>query len=328
MSDGAAEELPVAAPPWAAKAMSRLAEALPDIALRHVPVDPESPKTGGIPAIRVLWRYHMTAVQLTAALEQLPDLEWVHSDYVGVDDLPLADMARRGLLLSNGAGISAGPMAEWVVLAVLAAAKQLPRFVRQSDAGVWEVGPPLAELRDAVVLLLGLGAVGARVAELLAPFGTEVRASARTPRATPPAGVAKMVGPAEWQAELADADFVVSTLPLTAQTAGALDAAAFAAMRRGAWLVNVSRGGVVDEAALVAALDDGHLGGAVLDAFAEEPLPAGNPLWKRPDVLVLPHVTWSTSHTLDDFVDRFAAQLRRFAGGDAPADIVDLDAGY
>lgn len=132
----------------------------------------------------------------------------------------------------------------------------------------------------------------------------------------------------DWRNEISDADYVVCTLPLTADTTGLIDSGAFASMKPGAWLVNLSRGAVVDETALLDALDSGRLGGAVLDAHVEEPLPTGHPLWGRPNVLVLPHVTWSSSHTLEDFTWRFAAQLRRFAGGSAPADLVDLAAGY
>ena len=137
-----------------------------------------------------------------------------------------------------------------------------------------------------------------------------------------------MVVGEEWREELADADYVVCALPLTTETTNLLDARAFNAMKRGSYLVNVARGGLVDDDALVAALDSGHLGGAVLDAFRQEPVPSGHPLWGRPDVLALPHVTWSSSHTLDDFKWRFAAQLRTWLNGDVPADLVDLDAGY
>ena len=131
-----------------------------------------------------------------------------------------------------------------------------------------------------------------------------------------------------WREELGDADYVVCALPLTTETTNMLDGAVFGAMKRGAFLVNVARGGLVDDDALLAALESGHLGGAVLDAFRQEPLPAGHPLWGRPDVLALPHVTWSSAHTLDDFKWRFAAQLRTWLNGDVPGDLVDLDAGY
>ncbi len=319
----------VAAPPWAARG---LAEIVRSGALggdvRHVVVgdDPVGPDDAD--GVQVLWRYHLTPARLGNAIDELPDLRWVHSDYVGVEDLPLEKLADRGVILSNGAGIAARPMAEWVVLAILSAAKALPRFVRQSDAGLWEVGKPLAELEGAVVLLLGLGAVGTLVAAMLEPFGVEVRACTRRPRANAPRGVTRMVVGDAWRQELGDADYVVCALPLTAETTDMLDATVFGAMKRGSFLVNVARGALVDDDALVAALESGRLGGAVLDAFRQEPVPPGHPLWGRPDVLALPHVTWSSSHTLDDFKWRFAAQLRRWLNGDVPGDLVDLDAGY
>lgn len=325
----AVDELSVAAPPWAADAFAAIldAGALP-VQLHHVVIDPRSPEIAPVQGVRVLWRYHLRPPQLQRVIDALPDLEWVHSDYVGVEGVPLDVLAERGILLSNGAGVSAAPMAEWVVLSLLLAAKQLPRFVRQSDAGTWDIGEPLGELAGSVVLLLGLGEIGTRAAALLEPFGVEVRACTRRVRHAPPRGVTKLVNDVEWRAHLPEADFVVCTLPLTNDTTGMIDAAAFDAVKPGAWFVNVSRGAVADEAALLAALDDGRLGGAVLDAFAEEPLPADHPLWGRPNVLVLPHVTWSTPHTLEDFTWRFAAQLRRFVGGEPPADLVDLRAGY
>ncbi len=288
------------------------------------PVDPAEAE-----GVQVLWRYHLTPERLERALDELPDLRWVHSDYVGVEELPLRKLAERGIILSNGAGIAARPMAEWVVLAILSAAKQLPRFVRQSDAGVWEVGAPLVELDGAVVLLLGLGAVGTMAAAMLEPFGADVRACTRRPRSEKPAGVTRLIDGDRWREELPDADYVVCALPLTSDTADMLDAEAFRVMKRGAYLVNVARGALIDDDALIAALDSGQLGGAVLDAFRQEPIPAeGSPLWGRPDILALPHVTWSSAHTLDDFKWRFAAQLRTWLGGGAPSDLVDLTAGY
>ena len=324
-----AEEIAVAAPPWAATALDAIAASGgPGPRIRHVVVDPRKAEKPHIPGVRVLWRFHLNPAQLAEVVECLPDLEWVHSDYVGVDDLPLELLSRRGITLSNGAGISAGPMAEWVVLSLLSAAKQLPRFLRQSDAHTWEVGELLGEMRGSVVVLLGLGAIATRVAELLAPFGADVCACTRKGRTELPAGVTRSVSGEAWRAVLPEADFVVCTVPLTTATKSMIDSSALASMKREAWLVNVSRGAVVDEAALVDALDREVIGGAVLDAFSQEPLPPEHPLWGRPNVLVLPHVTWSSSHTLDDFTWRFAEQIRRFAGGQAPADQIDHDAGY
>ena len=325
----ATQTLAVAAPPWARTALDAIAGS-DDLGIRvdHAVLDPKAEKMADMQGVRVLWRYHLRPEQLRRAIDAMPDLEWVHSDYVGVEDLPLDLIAERGVLLSNGSGVSARPMAEWVVLSVLLAAKQLPRFVRQSDARVWDMGATLAELSGSVVLMLGLGAVGTLAAALLEPFGVEVHGCTRRPRVERPRGVTKLLVGDAWRSSLPEADYVVCTLPHTRETDGVLDAAAFDAAKRGAFLVNVSRGAVVDDAALLAALEDGRIGGAVLDAFREEPLPSEHPLWGRPDVLVLPHVTWSSPHTLEDFTWRFAEQLRRFAGGMTPAHLVDLAAGY
>jgi phosphoglycerate dehydrogenase-like enzyme len=319
----------VAAPPWAARGLAAISESdVLHAAVRHVVVGDDPVNPAEAEGVEVLWRYHLPPERLGHAIDEFPDLRWVHSDYVGVEELPLKKLVERGIILSNGAGLAARPMAEWVVLAVLSSAKSLPRFVRQSDAGRWEVGPPLAELDHAVVLLLGLGAVGTLVAAMLEPFGVEVRACTRRPRSDIPHGVTRMVVGDAWRDEIGDADYVVCALPLTAETTNMLDATALRAMKRGAYLVNVARGGLVDDDALIAALESGHLAGAVLDAFRQEPVPEGHPLWGRPDVLALPHVTWSSAHMLDDFKWRFATQLQRWLNGGSPADLVDLDAGY
>ena len=322
----------VAAPAWAERAFEAVTRALArSVTIQHVVVGEEIPDAKAAETTEILWRYHLPADEIASVVDRLPRLRWVHSDYVGVEDLPMGLLRDRGILLSNGAGISARPMAEWVVLAVLAAAKQLPRFVRQSDARVWDLGPALSGLAGRTVVLLGLGGVGTEAARLLEPFGMTVVGCVRRPRppgTALPVGVTRLVAGDAWRRELGAADFVVCALPLTAETARILDAAAIDAMAPGAWVVNVARGGLIDDDALLAALDRGHLGGAVLDAFEQEPLPSEHALWGRPDVLVLPHVTWSSSHTMDDFKARFAMQLGRWLAGEEPADLVDLGAGY
>lgn len=279
--------------------------------------------------MQVLWaRGPMPAGWLDAALAALPDLAWVHSDFVGVDTFPVAELAGRGVVVTNGAGNYSRPMAEWVVLAMLVAAKQLGRFIRQSDAGEWDPSPQPTELEGARALFLGLGSVGTMAAAMAAGLGVEVRAVTRSGRPGPPPGVARMVPAGAWRSELAAADFVVCALPLTPQTAGMIDASALSAMRGTAWLVNVARGGLIDEAALVAALDQGLIGGAVLDAFVQEPLPAGHPLWRRPNVLVLPHATWASPKVVERQDRLFASQLAAWTRHVPLANVVDAGAGY
>lgn len=279
--------------------------------------------------VRVLWRRGTTSDEWFAnALATLPDLTWIHSDFVGADRLPIQELTARGITLTNGGDNFARPMAEWVMLSILAAAKQFPEFVRRSDAGRWDPSPRyLSELEGAVLLLLGFGEVGRLVAAMAQPFGMDVRAVARTPRAAPP-GVTRLVTGEAWRDELPEADYMALAMPLTPSTRGMVDEAALAAMKPSAWLVNVARGALIDEDALVAALDAGRLGGAVLDAFVTEPLPEGDPLWGRDNVVVVPHHTWSSARSAERAERLFAAELGRFAAGEPLEHTIDPAAGY
>jgi phosphoglycerate dehydrogenase-like enzyme len=298
--------------------------------IRPVSVDREGRVDAGeAPGVTALWRPGLATPEwLLAAVDHLPDLAWVHSDAVGVDHLPVAELAARGITLTNGVGSFSRPMAEWVMLAILSAAKRFPRFVRLSDRGVWDPSPLLRELDGEVVLLLGLGSVNGLVAPMAAAFGLHVRAMTRTARAELPAGVTRMVAADRWRDELPEADYVVLGLPLTRATAEIIDADALGAMKSTAWLVNVARGALVDEDALVRALDADQIGGAVLDTFVEEPLPQGHPLWGRENVIVVPHFTWSSPRSVHRIEELFVAQLARWVSGAALANVVDSVAGY
>jgi phosphoglycerate dehydrogenase-like enzyme len=324
------EPIPVAATPQVSKALDRLRAGGLRVPVRLVALDDEG-KTDREQAagVQVLWRRGLTSDEWFAnALATLPDLRWVHSDFVGADRLPLQELAARGITMTNGGDNFARPMAEWVLLSILAAAKRFPEFVRRSDAGRWDPSPWfLSELEGAVLLLLGFGEVGRQVAAMAQPFGMDVRAVARTPREPPP-GVRRLVTGEAWRDELPEADYVALAMPLTPATSGMLDEAALAAMKPTAWLVNVARGALVDETALVAALDAGRLGGAVLDAFVTEPLPEGHPLWGRDNVVVVPHHTWSSPRSAERAERLFADELARFAAGEPPRHPIDPHAGY
>jgi phosphoglycerate dehydrogenase-like enzyme len=280
--------------------------------------------------VRVLWARRVGAWGgwVSQALDHLPSLRWVHTDTVGIDHLPVRTLAERGVTLTNGAGNFSRPMAEWVLLAMLAAAKRFGDFVRRSDARVWDPSPMLRELDGTVALLLGLGSTGSLVAELAAPFGVEVRAAVRRPRSQPPAAVDKLVTGSAWREELPEADWVVLGLPATGETRHIIDTDALGAMKPDAWLINPARGVLVDEDALVAALDGGRLGGAVLDAFQTEPLPADSPLWGRDNVVIVPHHTWSSEQSLRRTEDLFAAQVSRWVRGEPMQNVIDPDNGY
>lgn len=321
----------VASTPEAADSLARLQAAgrLPvPVQLIELGLD-GGPVSGPAQGVRVLWRRSGGGPSswLLAAADALPDLAWVHSDNVGVDRLPVAGLAARGIRLTNGRGNYSRPMAEWVLLAMLAAVKRFPDFVRRSDARVWEPSPTLEELEGKVLLLIGVGSVGREVARLASAFGMEVRAVARAEQAAPPGTSRLAVGEA-WRAELPEADFLVLAAPLTDKTRGMVDRAAFATLKPTCWLVNVARGGLVEERALAEALDAGRIGGALLDTFAEEPLPASSPLWGRPNVVAVPHHTGSSSRSSVRHEQLFAEELGRFLDDRPFANLVDPELGY
>lgn len=257
-------------------------------------------------------------------------LRWLHTDSVGVNYLPLDQLAQRSVVVTNGGDNFARPMAEWVVLSLLYRAKRLGATQRLSDAGRWERRRDQEELAGMRVLFLGLGSFSRIAAEMLVPFQVEARAWVRRPRQNLPTGISELLYGDAWRRVLGETDVLVIGVPLTSATEGLVDGTALRALPRGAWVVNLARGRIVDERALVAALDDGHLGGAVLDTFVEEPLPDGHPLWGRENVLVVPHATNVSQRTRDRATARFLELLDRYLKPEAfeDDDLVDLTAGY
>lgn len=265
---------------------------------------------------------------VSRALENLTNLRWVHSDFVGVDALDIAEFARREILLTNGGDNFARPMAEWVVLGILASAKCYGRFLRNSDKAIWDDSFTLRELSGLKVLLLGLGSVNSIVAEMLQPFQVEVIASVRHPREILPNGIDRLVVGDEWFGELGSSDYVVLGLPLTKETKSIIGSKALDEMKSDITIINLSRGGLVDENALIGALDADKIRYCLLDAFNIEPLPVESPLWKRQNVVVLPHQSWSSPMVENNTIARMHDQVRRWMTGFPMDDVVDLEAGY
>ncbi len=265
---------------------------------------------------------------LRACLNAYPGLAWIHSDSMGVDDLPLAELAARQIVLTNAAGAHARPIAEWVMLGVLMASKRLVDFLGRCAHGIWDTSIVPRDLVGRRALLLGLGSIGTEVARLLEPLGLDVVAVTRSPRARAVAGVTAVVHDGSWREMLADTDFLVCTLPLTDRTTGLLGQWELAQLPSHAWIISISRGPVIDQDALIALLDSGRIAGAVLDGFSQEPLPATDPLWQRPNVVVLPHHTWCSPSSRSRLEVLFAHQLRRWLAGERLLNVVDCRRGY
>ncbi|MEU4385396.1 D-2-hydroxyacid dehydrogenase [Promicromonospora sp. NPDC023805] len=265
---------------------------------------------------------------LLGVVDSLPGVEWVHTDTAGVDRLPLAEWTRRGITLTNARGAYSEAMGEWVLGAVLAVSKGMPALVRQSDAAQW--GPTVQSRRVAgsTVAILGLGSIGTQVARLCSALSMRTVGVVRS--SSPERSGADLVLGAEddWRSVLPDADFLVVTLPLTDDTRGLVDGAVLARLQRGAWLVNVGRGRVVDQGALLNALDSGELGGAVLDAVDPEPLPASSDLWCRPNVIVTPHVSAASIDAQQRAFGVFIDEARRRVVGVSPRNAFNIMKGY
>jgi D-2-hydroxyacid dehydrogenase (NADP+) len=247
-----------------------------------------------------------------------PQLDWLHTSFAGTDHPVFDAFLARGITVTNGIGVSAPSIAGTVMLYLLALSRDLPRWTREQDARHWEPRrfDDLAGMRLGIV---GMGAIGSEVARLAAAFEMDVVGVRRHPRGDEPCTT--------WPTDglprlLAWADAVVMCAPLTEDTRGMLDADAFAAMRPGAWFINVGRGEVVEEPALVDALARGHLGGAGLDVFTVEPLPNDSPLWSMPNVIITPHSSGVTSRSYRRSIDLFIDNLDRYTRGDALRNVV------
>jgi phosphoglycerate dehydrogenase-like enzyme len=222
-------------------------------------------------------------------------------------------------------------MAEHVLGMMIALTRCFPRLLRAQTRREWrdqathrEVG----ELQGQTVLIVGIGEIGRAVARRAAAFGMRVNGLRRRAGAPPPEGFDHVFGSEDLPTALAEADHVVLTLPNTPRSRGLFDAAAFAAMKPGAAIYNVGRGQVIDTAALIAALESGHLGGAGLDVTDPEPLPANSPLWDMENVLITGHTSGATPRYWERQADLIAENIRRIQRGDAPRNLVDLEAGY
>ena len=262
----------------------------------------------------------------------LPGLRWVHATSAGAGELVRrAGLDRAALdrvVVTTSSGVHAVPLAEFAVLGLLAIAKDLPGLATAQRARSWPTTRrPLRELRGQTLALVGLGEIGREVARLGKALGMRTVGVRRSPGSPPP--FTDEVHGADRLAELAGrADAMVVSLPLTGETAGLLDRATIERLPPGCIFVNVGRGGVVDEAALLDALRERRIAGAVLDVFATEPLPPGSPFWTLPNVLVSPHGAALSEHENRRIVELFVANLRRFLDGEPLANRVEPGVWY
>ena len=260
-------------------------------------------------------------------------LRWVHSGTAGIGS-SIAQLRGSGILLTNSAGVHAEPMADWVIAGVAYFARGLDRMAAAQREGRWakeefaDHAETLPELRDVRLGIFGLGGIGSAVARRALGLGMPVAGVRRNPRRGGPAGVRWVGGLNDLPRLAAESDCLVIAAPHTAETAGAVNRQVLECLPPGALVINVSRGSLLDEPALLALLDSGRLRGAALDVFATEPLPAGHAFWQHPRVLMSPHVSAVTSRFWDRETALIVDNIKRYLAGAPLTNVVDLEAGY
>lgn len=250
-------------------------------------------------------------------------LKWLNSIYAGLDFLPLDLLEERGVVITNGAGINAITIAEYVVMLMLAHAKGYREVMRAMDRHEWLMDSPgKRELAGERVLLLGLGAIGSLVKARLEAFDMEVVPVRRS-------GADGALGPDEWRGKLGEFDWVVLAVPATPETDGMIGAEELAAMRSTAVLVNIARGAVVDQPALIEALQAKTIEAALLDVTTPEPLPEDHPLWSLDNAQVTMHLSGrAQTKMFQRSADRFIANLDRWHRGEPVEPRLDPALGY
>jgi phosphoglycerate dehydrogenase-like enzyme len=275
------------------------------------------------PMAEIGWFDMYDKADMAAVIAVATQMKWLNSIYAGVDGMPLAQLKKQGCMVTNGAGINAITIAEYVVMGMLTVAKGYRDVVRAQERHEWlQDSPGKVELYGSKALLLGYGAIGKLIEERLKPFGVDVTIVRRTPGPT-------SLAPDAWRARLGEFDWVILAVPATAETDDMIGADELAAMKQSAVLINIARGSVVEQNALVKALQDKQIAAAFLDVTTPEPLPADHILWTLDNA----HVTMHLSGRAQDKMflrsaTRFFENLERYRKGEKLEPLVNLDLGY
>ena len=275
------------------------------------------------PMAEIGWFDMYDKADMAAVIGAATQMKWLNSIYAGVDGMPLAQLKKQGCMVTNGAGINAITIAEYVVMGMLTVAKGYRDVVRAQERHEWlQDSPGKVELYGSKALLLGYGAIGKLIEERLKPFGVDVTIVRRTPGPT-------SLAPDAWRARLGEFDWVILAVPATAETDDMIGADELAAMKQSAVLINIARGSVVEQNALVKALQDKQIAAAFLDVTTPEPLPADHILWTLDNA----HVTMHLSGRAQDKMflrsaTRFFENLERYRKGEKLEPLVNLDLGY
>jgi phosphoglycerate dehydrogenase-like enzyme len=282
-----------------------------------------------LPNTNIFVGYSLRAEQLIHARE----LKWIHSTAAGVGQLMYPELRQSGITVSNASGIFSVPMAEHTMGLILAMARNFPDSVRYQDASKWSVQDlwdkpqHLTEINGSVLLIVGYGSIGRELARRAKAFDMRVWGMTRSGNGDS-TNAEKILPVSQLNEALPHADYVVISAPETSETKHLIGAEQIARMKRGARLINVARGSLLDEAALIHALQNGALGGAALDVTGTEPLPPQSPLWHAPNLFITPHTSAISEPLWLRETELFLKLLDEWFGGEQLSNRVDFSRGY
>lgn len=266
---------------------------------------------------------------ITEFLARAPEVRWVHAVSAGVERLLTPEItAREGLVLTNNSGAYDIPIAEFVLATILSAAKHLPDYQRAQQRSDWVREHPHTELRDSNLVVLGMGSIGGEVARLACGLGMNVIGVRRRLDLAGIPGVSRVVAPEQLADVAGEADFIAVTAPLTPATRGLVSREVIGRMKPTAWIVNIARGAIVDEPALLEALREKRIGGAAIDAWWTEPLAPESEWWGLENVIATPHSSHSSPRVRERTLALFLENLRRWKAREPLLNVVDVRAGY
>jgi phosphoglycerate dehydrogenase-like enzyme len=277
----------------------------------------------------VLFNWSGSLALFRNAFGMCPNLRWVHSRSVGLERTLFPELMESSVPLTNGTGVFSASLGEFTLAAILYFAKDFRRMIRNQKAGVWEAFDVMP-VSGHTVGIVGYGDIGRAIAARVRPLGMTVLAVKRHASRSRGADllVEQTYGPEQRIEMLSRCDYVVVAAPLTSETRGMIGEREFMAMKPMAVVINVGRGPVIKEEALISALSNGRIKGAALDVFDHEPLPQGHPFYRLENVLLSPHCADHTPDWLDQAMQFFIAQFERFRKGEPLLNVVDKKLGY
>jgi len=283
----------------------------------------------GMVSARVILNWSAPPTLLLEVFKKCPNVQWIHTRSAGIEKVLFPEIVNGSVTLTNGTGAFSSSLGEFAVAAILYFAKDLKRMIRNQAAGVWQPFDVMP-VANHFVGIIGYGDVGRAVASRARSLGMRVLAVKRHVPSSYSGDpfVEQIYSPAHRIEMLSRCDYIVITAPLTSETRSMIGEAEFASMKPNAVIINVGRGPIIDEQALITALMHDQIRGAALDVFDQEPLPDGHPFYKLENVLLSPHCADNTPDWLHQAIELFIDQFKRFRAGEPFINVVDKRLGY